>query len=157
MQESAPGQNAGGVQPKKNKKLNLSKKNILIFISVILAIGVLVGTYSVGYSNGAKNQKASDEKKQNAATAASNPALPDLLKNRWSIVGTVEEVSANSITVKNNKGLIQTATVNGSTSITEKSAKKTTIDAVKKGGSVIVIGSKDDNGKITASMIRIKT
>lgn len=156
MQES-PSVFVGGTQPtKKKSKVHISKKNWIRIVLVIASVLALVASYSIGYNSGKKDQKAVDDKKIKAASSL-NPALPDIIKNRWSIVGTVEEVSKDSITVKNNKGLLQTATINDKTSITEKSAKKTTVDAVKKGSSVIVIGTKDDNSKYTASMIRIKT
>jgi hypothetical protein len=146
----------GGTTPAKKKNKKISKKNWMIIFIVVISVLALVASYIIGYNSGKKDQKAIDDKKVKT-TSAVNTELPDIIKNRWSIVGTVESVSADSITVKNNKGLVQTATVNDKTSITEKNAKKTTIDAVKKDSSVIIIGTKDDNNKYTASMIRIKT
>jgi hypothetical protein len=155
MQESAPDPNKPVSTTKNKINFTVSKKNLIIILSVVIAIALLATAYSVGYKTGAKNQKASDAKKQKAATSQSSE-LPDFIKNRWSIVGTVEEVSGKSITVKNNKGLVQTASINNNTKVSEKSTNKTTIQAVKKGSSVIVIGSKDDNNNFTASMVRIK-
>ena len=132
-----------------------SKKATIVLISVLISIGTLLGVYIIGYNNGIKNQK------DNVGKVVNKPKdpienMPDMVKNRWSIVGTVESVSVSSITVKNNKGLVQTASINDKSSVTDNTTNKTTVSAIKKGSSVIVVGTKDDNGKYTASMIRIK-
>ncbi len=157
MQESSSDFNAMGTGPAKKKaRLTISKKNWMIIIIVVVSALALITSYSVGYSRGKTYQKTVDDTKIKASSA-NGATMPEIIRNRWSIVGTVESVSSDSITVKNNKGLVQTAKVDNKTSITDKNAKKTTIGAVKKGSSVIVIGTKDDNSKYTATMVRIKT
>lgn len=159
MQESrTPEFNTNSSKSSKNRKpFNLSRKQIILSIAVVALLGVLAVTYNLGYSKGMATQKANDEKKQKKTTTTMfNPMQPDIINNRWSIVGSVEDVTSKSITVKNNKGLVQTATINEDTDITQKAAEKASVKDIKKGASVIVIGTKDDNNKFTASMVRIK-
>lgn len=136
-----------------NIKKNITKKNLYILLSIFAALLILIGVYLVGYKMGIKDQQAINDKK------TAQPSGLDFLvinKNRWSIVGTVEKVSSDSITVKNNKGLVQTATIPESAEITDNSAKDTTVSSIKKGSEVIVVGTKDDNNEYSASTIRIK-
>ena len=75
---------------------------------------------------------------------------------RWSAIGTVQEVSDKVIKVKNSKGDVQEAQITKDTIITDKTAKKTDIKAVAKDQKVIISGTKDDKGKLTALRIRIE-
>ncbi len=137
----------------KSKK-KLSRKTMICLGIASLTLLILIGIFYAGDRRGARRQKALDDKKKSTSTAADFKS--NIIKDYWSIVGSVEDVSNKSIKVKNNKGLVEEAEVTSSTSITEKPSKKVEIGAVKKGARVVVTGTKTDDGKITAKVIRIQ-
>lgn len=137
------------------QKRGPSKKTITIIAAVVAVLFVLFGIYSLGVSSG-KEQQKEESKKQAASKKSDITKLPQISKDYWSVVGNVEKVSATSITVKNNKGVSQTADITDKTEVTEKPSKKVEVGAIKSGGKVIVIGTKTDDGKTTAKTIRIQ-
>ncbi len=121
---------------------------------VIIAILLIIGAYFLGSHQGAQKQKKADEKAHPSAVNASgsNPAS----QNRWTSVGTVQDISATSITVKDSRGETKQAKIESNTAVVDSKAAKTNVQAIKKDQKVIISGTKDDKGNLTATRIRIQ-
>lgn len=145
------------VSQAKKRKIRISKKNIVRFIGVVIVVALFAGVYYAGDQHGAKRQKAYDDKHRSPASVLSrgNPGASPV-NNRWSAIGTIQEFNDKSIKVKNSRGEIQEAVINKDTSITDKTAKKVDTKSLKKDARVIVSGTKDDKGKLTATRIRLQ-
>lgn len=139
-------------KPKRKQYAKVLLGGVAIALVMIITS---VAMYNLGYSKGTKDQKIAEANKLSQAAKVA-AGLPGILENRWSVVGTVENISADSISVKNNKGSVQEAALNSDTEITLKPSRKTDVSSIKKGAKVIVLGTKGDDGKVTATMIRIQ-
>ena len=147
-------------KPNRSKKdMFVTYKKPLIAAGIILTLLLAIwGVYSTGHSKG--YDKGYNKGKVEAETKAriANPlgALSEANRNYWSIVGTVEAVDGNTVTVKNNKGKVEKATFTDDLEVSQKSNKNgANKSSLKVGQNVIVIGQKND-GKLTASRVTIK-
>ena len=143
----------------KGKNFLKTYKKPLVAVGAALAVlAILWGVYCLGYNKG--HDKGFNKGKTEAAAKARTEdplrAMADMNRNYWSIVGTVEAVDGNSVTVKNNKGKIEKATFIENLEVTQKSNKNgADKSAIKTGQNVIVIGQKNDD-KLTVSRVTIK-
>lgn len=149
---------AGGGSRSKRNILKTHKRLIVIAGIAITVVLVLWGVYSLGYDKGHDKGygKATAEATAKARTSDPLRALTEANRNYWSIVGSVEAVDGNTITVKNNKGKTEKATFTDNLEVTQKSNKNGANKSnLKVGQNVIVIGQKNDD-KLSASRITIK-
>ena len=155
MQGEQPG-NAGRMPASQTKKGINYKKYIPAFVlSALLFLAAIFSVYTFGYSNGVRSRTV-DKNSKPSQPANMEASLSGIITNNWSAVGTVQDISDKFIKVKNNKGVVQEAELTSDTQITLKSTKKTDLKNISKGKNVIVLGTQDDDGKVTAKMVRLQ-
>ncbi len=138
-----------------NVTTNLKPANKTRFIligTIFIIVLALVGAFFLGRQSKKSDNTTKDTTKKSTALVADQL---EENRNYWSIVGTVEAVTDKTITVKNNKDKIETATFTDSVVITKKGAGGSNREAIQVGAKVIVIG-KDADDKITASQVIIQ-
>lgn len=123
-------------------------------ILVVIALALMVA-FRLGYLKGTQAPRG-DIASSSRQAASMAQVSPSLLEIRWNAVGTVEDISATSITVKNAKGSVQKAALNEDTEITTQPSVQVSVSSIKKGNKVIILGSQDRNGKVTANMVRLQ-
>ncbi|MCA9330343.1 hypothetical protein KDA11_06850, partial [Candidatus Saccharibacteria bacterium] len=152
--------NGIGAPTNKSKGSVFDNKNVFIIATLaVVVLLLMVGSYKVGSDKGYdKGYSKGKSESKNIADTKDPLGLLSREENRnyWSIVGTVESVDDKSITVKNNKGKIETATFNDDLEVTQKKKDGNISKSdIKSGQQVIVTGKKTDN-KPTASRVIIK-
>lgn len=135
----------------RHKKITLTIS--LDTVTKLIIAGLVGGLFLAVYVAGARHGKEEQKAIQNASTTSSTPH--STLSNRWSAIGTVQEIRDNLITVRDSRGKEQQATINKDTTITDKTAKKVDIKTIKNDTKVIVSGTKDNKGSLTATRIRL--
>ncbi len=134
------------VLPKVSKKAG---KRLLIVAIIGLVLG---GVYYAGIKKGESRSKAANSKLSSSTTKKAN----DTASNRWTSVGTVLEVSADSIKVKDSRGETKQAKITKDTVVVDKKGTKLSAKDIKKDQRVIVSGTKDAKNNLTTSRIRIQ-
>ncbi|RTK95082.1 hypothetical protein EKI60_01350 [Candidatus Saccharibacteria bacterium] len=134
--------------PKKSKR---SKNVTFVFnrkaFYVASAIVVLVVVFFLGSAYGSK-------KDGKASNAGSSPRSSSS-SNRWTSVGTVQEISDAKVKVKDSRGQEKEAEINKETKIVDRKGTALKPADIKKDSRVIVSGEKDGD-KLTATRIRLQ-
>lgn len=139
------------------RRIRISRKNRVRIITTLALVTLLTGVFYAGDHHGAKRQKSYDDKHQRMTPAAKlNPLSASAATNRWSAVGTIQELTDKSLKVKSYNGGTQEAMINKKTSIIDKAAKKVGPESLQKDSKIIISGTKDDKGKLTATFIRLQ-
>lgn len=120
------------------------KKRLTIGVSVLVIALVIGCVYALGYRNGNQERKRQSE---NSALARS--------KQGYGEAGTIQSVHENKVSVKSAKtGKITELVVDDKTIITLDS-KEAKLEDVKRNLRVIAVGKKNDEGKVTATRLRL--
>lgn len=118
-----------------------------IYVNVLLVVLSCAILITLGYYSGYQKGLEKANTKNSKINSALEPIRENLERNRnyWSIVGTVESVDSTSITVKNNKGKIETAIFDENPSINNQQNKTDNKkEYIQVGQNVIVTGEKTD-------------
>lgn len=135
---------------KKNKTVTLKVNRDVL--AVIIAVVLIGAAYFIGFHNGQE-----DAKKNPSSSAASlSRQNGESVSNRWTSVGTVQEVSDNSIKVVDSRKETKQAKITKDTTIVDRKGTKLTAKDIKKDQRVIISGTKDDKNNLTATRIRIQ-
>jgi hypothetical protein len=152
---------SGELKPKKGNGLGTP---VLSLIGVVLLVGGFVGGIAVG-------KNSSSGKTTPAAAAGANRSRGGFggypggasggaagganggggFARGGTVVGTVESVNGNTITIKDNTGKTTTVTVDGTTTITI--GKTGGVSDLPAGTEVTVLGTPDSSGGVTARSI----
>lgn len=154
MEENSVRKDAPQHEQSKKKKFKFPKlsKPVIYTLVVLLLLG---GTFVAGMNYGENKQKK-HQTKSLADLSKSSPSAA--LQNRWTSVGTVQEVSDSKIKVKDSRNETKEASITKDTIIVDRKGTKLTAKDIKKDQRVIVSGTKDekDKNKLTATRIRIQ-
>ena len=135
----------------KRKRIVTLRINRDLLMVIIAAVLILVA-YLVGVQNGEDKSKKSAKAGLSDISRQSSEAL----SNRWTSVGTVQEVSDATIKVKDSRGETKDAKITKDTNIVDRKGTKLAAKDIKKNQRVIVSGTKDDKNNLTATRIRIQ-
>lgn len=134
--------------PKKAKK---SKNVTFVFnrkaFYAVSAAVVLVVVFFLGSAYGSKKE----DKASNASTSARSSSA----SNRWTSVGTVQEISDSKVKVKDSRNQEKEAEINKEAKIVDRKGATLKAADIKKDSRVIVSGEKDSN-KLIATRIRLQ-
>lgn len=135
---------------KKNRTVTLRVNRDVLM--VLVAVVLIASAYFIGVNKG-ENKTSKTAKNGLSSTAEKNAATSS---NRWTSVGSVEEVSESNIKVKDSRNEVKDAKITKDTSIVDRKGTKLTAKDIKKDQRVIVSGTKDDKNVLTATRIRIQ-
>lgn len=148
---SVPVKNESSKKPKKNRTVTLKiNRDILV---IIIAAVLVIAAYFVGVHNGREQAKKDRTSSLSNLERGNNPASAS---NRWTSVGTVQEASDNSIKVVDSRKETKQAKITKDTTIVDRKGTKLAAKDIKKDQRVIISGTKDDKGNLTATRIRIQ-
>ena len=137
-------------KPKKSKHITfVFNRNAFYIASAVI---VLVVVFFLGSAYGSRNESKTT-KLTDPKTAASRAT-----QNRWTSIGTVQEVSDTKIKVKDSRDEVKEATINKETKIVDRKGTTLKPSDIKKDSRVIISGTKDekDEKKLTATRIRLQ-
>ncbi len=135
---------------KKNRIITLRINRDILMVAV--AVLLIVAAYFVGVNKG--ENKSKNTRKDGLASLTSRTA--ESSSNRWTSVGSVQEVSETAVKVKDSRGKVKDAKITKDTAIVDRTGTKLTTKDIKKDQRVIVSGTKDAKDVLTATRIRIQ-
>lgn len=138
----------GASKKKKSSNMSVTIRFNRTFFMVALAVIVLVVVFFLGSSYGANQEKG-----KSGSSSRTNSSL--INQNRWTAVGTVQEVSDSQIKVKDSRDQIKEASITKETKIVDRKGTDLSAKDIKKDQRVIISGEKDGD-KLTATRIRIQ-
>lgn len=135
---------------KKNRTVTLKvNRDVLV---IVIALVLIIAAYFVGFQKGetkGKNDRSS-------SLSSSSRQNGESVSNRWTSVGTVQEISDSSIKVVDSRKETKQAKITKDTTIVDRKGTKLTAKDIKKDQRVIISGTKDDKNNLTATRIRIQ-
>ena len=149
MDDTTAGESRG--EPKKTRK----SKNVTLIMNrrmftILVVVLVLVVVFFLGSAYGSRKS----DSKGNSSGASSNSDRPST-SNRWTSVGTVQEISDSKIKVKDSRDQEKEAAINKETKIVDRKGTVLKTSDIKKDQRVIVSGEKDGD-KLVATRIRLQ-
>lgn len=135
----------------KNKRmvtLRISREVLIIIIAAVL----ILAAYFVGVKNG--KDSINKSRRENSSDLAKRDSSAS--SNRWTAVGNVQEISDTNIKVKDSRDEVKDAKITKDTTIVDRKGTKLAAKDLKKDQRVIVSGTKDDKGALTATRIRLQ-
>lgn len=142
---------AAAKSKKKNRTVTFRINRNVLFVGI--AVIFVIGVYFLGVHQGQKKAKPSTQ-----SPASLDRANAAATSNRWTSVGTVQEVSDSSIKVKDSRDEVKQAAITKDTKIVNRKGEQLKASDIKKDQRVIISGTKDekDKNKLTATRIRLQ-